>query len=77
MSCWPRLGQPGVCIPVTQGEMVFTALLFSIKEKLRSGELEVKGDQWPTFLYAGYDYDPEDPWNGLLRSTILVSVSRL
>lgn len=46
-----------------------------IKEKLRSGELAVSGDQWPIFLYAGYTYDPEDPWNGLLRSTLLVCVS--
>jgi hypothetical protein len=43
---------------------------------LRSGELAITGDQWPIFLYAGYTYDPEDPWNGLLRSNILVSVSQ-
>lgn len=35
----------------------------------------VTGDQWPIFLYRGYKYDPDDPWNGLLCSTILVSVS--
>jgi hypothetical protein len=44
-----------------------------IREKLRSGDLAVSGDQWPIFLYQGYRYDPEDPWNGLLRSTLLVS----
>ncbi|KIM75190.1 hypothetical protein PILCRDRAFT_681578 [Piloderma croceum F 1598] len=43
------------------------------KEKLRSGEMAVSGDHWPIFLYQGYSYDPEDPWNGLLRSNILVS----
>lgn len=43
-----------------------------VKEKLRSGEVGVSGDQWPVFLYAGYTFDPEDPWNGLLRSSILV-----
>jgi hypothetical protein len=48
---------------------------FSVKEKLKSGELVVTGDQWPIFLYAAYAYDPEDPWNGLLQSNILVSVS--
>ena len=48
-----------------------------IKAKLRSGEMAVSGDQWPIFVYQGYTYDPEDPWNGLLRSTILVSVSSL
>ena len=32
------------------------------------------GDQWPLFLYADYHYDPEDPWNGLFRSALLVCV---
>ena len=36
--------------------------------------MAVAGDQWPIFLYNGYTYDPEDPWNGLFRSIILVSV---
>ena len=35
------------------------------------------GDQWPIFLYANYTYDPEDPWNGLLRSGLLVDVRPL
>ena len=35
----------------------------------------MSGDQWPLFLYADYRYDPEDPWNGLFRSAVLVSVS--
>ncbi|KIM78735.1 hypothetical protein PILCRDRAFT_75154, partial [Piloderma croceum F 1598] len=43
-----------------------------IKEKLCNGEISVLGDHWPVFLYHGYNYDPEDPWNGLLRSTLLV-----
>jgi hypothetical protein len=47
------------------------------KEKLRSGEMIIPGDQWPVFLYARYEYDPDDPWKGLLRSSILVSVSSL
>lgn len=46
------------------------------REKLRSGELEVPGDQWPVFLYSGNVYDVEDPWKGLLRSSLLVSVGR-
>lgn len=46
-----------------------------VKEKLRTGEMMVPGDQWPIFLYHGFAYDPEDPWNGLFRSTILISVS--
>ena len=47
------------------------------KEKLKSGELIVAGDQWPIFLYSGYIYDLEDPWNGLFCSAILVLVSCL
>ncbi|KAG2344777.1 hypothetical protein BDR05DRAFT_975322 [Suillus weaverae] len=42
------------------------------KQSLKSGETAVCGDQWPMFLYAGYVYDPKDPWKGLLRSEILV-----
>lgn len=47
----------------------------SIKQSLRSGETTVTGDQWPIFLYSGFNYDADDPWNGLFRSTLLVSVS--
>ncbi|KAI6039584.1 hypothetical protein EDC04DRAFT_2867958 [Pisolithus marmoratus] len=43
-----------------------------IRAKLHSSQLQVAGDQWPLFLYAGYSYDVEDPWNSLLRSTLLV-----
>jgi hypothetical protein len=45
-----------------------------IKDKLQSGEMAVSGDQWPLFLYQEYRYDADDPWNGLFRSSILVSV---
>jgi len=44
-----------------------------IKAKLRSGELVIPGDQWPAFLYAGQNFDPEDPWKGLFMNSILVS----
>ncbi|KJA12894.1 hypothetical protein HYPSUDRAFT_107432, partial [Hypholoma sublateritium FD-334 SS-4] len=43
-----------------------------VKEKLRTGEYSVSGDQWPIFLYASYKYDDADPWKGLLQSAILV-----
>lgn len=52
-------------------------MFLSVKEKLKSGEIAVSGDQWPIFLYAGYVYDSEDPWNGLFRSSLLVYVSQL
>ncbi|KAG2062737.1 hypothetical protein BDR04DRAFT_1039847 [Suillus decipiens] len=42
------------------------------RAKLQSSEIVVTGDQWSLFLYADYHYDPEDPWNGLLRSALLV-----
>ncbi|KAG0703973.1 hypothetical protein DFH29DRAFT_998029 [Suillus ampliporus] len=42
------------------------------KQSLKSGETAVCGDQWPMFLYAGYVYNSEDPWKGLLRSKILI-----
>jgi hypothetical protein len=48
--------------------------LCSIKMKLKSGEIAVSRDQWPIFLYAGYNYNLEDPWNGLLQSHILICV---
>ncbi|KIM60075.1 hypothetical protein SCLCIDRAFT_26865 [Scleroderma citrinum Foug A] len=38
-----------------------------------NGQIQVAGDQWPVFLYANYTYDPEDPWNGLLQSSLLIS----
>lgn len=44
------------------------------RTKLENGELQVIGDQWPIFLYANYMYDSDDPWNGLLRSGLLVAV---
>ena len=45
-----------------------------IKEGLRTGHLKLSSDQWPLFLYKQYTYDPDDPWKGLLRSTILIFV---
>jgi hypothetical protein len=65
----PECGFPFFCPPP------FYDIVCSTKEKLRSGEMVIPGDQWPIFLYARYEYDPEDPWKGLLRSSILVSVS--
>ncbi|KAG2361772.1 hypothetical protein BDR07DRAFT_1286182, partial [Suillus spraguei] len=42
------------------------------KHSLKSSETVVYGNQWLIFLYVGYEYDPEDPWKGLLRSEILI-----
>jgi hypothetical protein len=49
-------------------------LFVSVKERLKSGEMMVAGDQWPVFLYQDYAYDPEDPWEGLFRSSLLVTM---
>jgi hypothetical protein len=55
---------------------IYLLQIFSrVKEKLRSGEMAVSGEHWPIFVYQGNNYDPDDPWHGLLRSSILVSVS--
>ncbi|KAG6914296.1 hypothetical protein DXG01_001249 [Tephrocybe rancida] len=43
-----------------------------VKEKLKSGELLVSGDEWPVCIYHGYTYGPEDLWNGAFRSLLLV-----
>ncbi|KAF8835988.1 hypothetical protein BDN67DRAFT_992258 [Paxillus ammoniavirescens] len=43
------------------------------RAKLVNSQIQVAGDQWPVMLYANYTYDPEDPWNGLLHSRLLVS----
>jgi hypothetical protein len=37
--------------------------------------MQVPGDQWPIFIYARCEYDPEEAWNGTFRSAILVTVS--
>jgi len=55
-------------------ELHINSYVIRIKEKLRSGELTTSGDEWPVFLYHGYSCDPNDPWNGLFRSALLVKV---
>jgi hypothetical protein len=47
-----------------------------VKAKLRNGEYIIPGDQWPIFLWKNSEYNPDDPWNGFLRSKLLISVSR-
>lgn len=47
------------------------------REELRLGVLVPSGDQWPRFLYRNFEYDPDNPWEGLFRSGLLLSVSLL
>ena len=42
--------------------------------KLASGEIVVRGDQWPLLVYAKQEFNPEEPWDGLFRSELLVWV---
>jgi hypothetical protein len=51
-------------------------LLVRIRRDLESGKVIPSGDLWPRFLYQGYKYNSNDPWDGLLRSSLLVKVSR-
>ncbi|RXW13507.1 hypothetical protein EST38_g12348 [Candolleomyces aberdarensis] len=44
----------------------------SVKQKLRLGELIPTPDQWPIFLYEGLKFNPEDPWEGLLKGHLMV-----
>ncbi|KAG2090477.1 uncharacterized protein F5147DRAFT_748222 [Suillus discolor] len=70
---------------VPRGQVVILPLSQNIKSGRRfnhevtgldwsniDGETMVSGDQWPVFLYAGYKYDSEDLWKGLLCSKILI-----
>lgn len=47
---------------------------YRVRAKLSSGEMAVCGDQWPMLVYANQEYDPEEPWEGLFRSRLLVWV---
>jgi hypothetical protein len=46
-----------------------------IRQQLRNKELTVSGSHWPIFLYQNERFNQDDPWQGLFRSKILVSVS--
>ena len=47
-----------------------------IRTRLSSGEMTVHGDQWPLLVYANQEFNPEEPWDGLFRSQLLVWVSK-
>jgi hypothetical protein len=36
--------------------------------------LTVCSNQWPMLMYANLEYDPNDPWSGLFRSQLLITV---
>ena len=78
LSCWSQLGKYWVhtCWG-TPSLLILNNLLLRTKTKLMNGQIQVAGNQWLLFLYANYTYDAEDPWNGLLHSGLLISVSLL
>ncbi|TEB31337.1 hypothetical protein FA13DRAFT_1754812 [Coprinellus micaceus] len=43
-----------------------------IRRDLETGKIIPSGDLWPRFLYQDHQYNPTDPWKGLLRSALLV-----
>ncbi|KAL6305925.1 hypothetical protein BKA93DRAFT_730341 [Sparassis latifolia] len=43
------------------------------KQLLQDEQTVISGDQWPIFLYRNYSYNPEDPWNGLFCSALLIT----
>lgn len=51
--------------------------LTRVRAKLANGEILVAGDQWPLVVYENLVFDPDNPWVGLLRNKLLVSVSIL
>src|ERR1700759_3107887 len=75
MSCGNGLDRSGVRYQFCT--RVHTDLAYRTKEQLRSTDTMISGDQWPLFVYSGCEFDPEDPWRGLFKSSILVSVSYL
>jgi hypothetical protein len=73
LSCRNELGWARVWFTTTF-LIVQCWFIYRTRKKLKDGEMVIPGDQWPVFLYAGYMYDPEDPWKGLFRSPLLISV---
>ncbi|KAJ3521526.1 hypothetical protein NMY22_g12276 [Coprinellus aureogranulatus] len=47
-----------------------------VRRDLQSGQLVPAGDLWPRFLYKDNTYNPKDPWQGLLRSSLLLKAFR-
>lgn len=55
--------------------LLYTELHSRTRAKVKNGEIVVNGNDWPIFLYAGESFDQDDPWNGLFRGPLLVTVS--
>jgi hypothetical protein len=44
------------------------------RNRLRNGTLKPDPQDWPLFVYANYAADPENLYDGLLRSDVLIKV---
>ncbi|EGO04387.1 hypothetical protein SERLA73DRAFT_148918 [Serpula lacrymans var. lacrymans S7.3] len=42
------------------------------RTKIRNGEMEITGEQWPVVLYAECHYDPDEPWVGFVCGQLLL-----
>jgi hypothetical protein len=49
-------------------------VICSTRMGLKSGEIAVTGDVWPTFLYRDHKVSDENPWDGLFEGELLVQV---
>ena len=60
----PRLHDPKASLPswrrLEQSQVLFTFHRYRIRAKLASGEMAVRGDQWPLLMYAKREFNPED-----------------
>ncbi|KAF7976898.1 hypothetical protein HWV62_5455 [Athelia sp. TMB] len=48
----------------------------NVVEGLRSGATKLLGEHWPVFIYKDNTYDPENPWKGAFRGSLLVKAYR-
>jgi len=74
LPSWRRLERCRVNPPSRIPSRVLTRQS-RIRAKLVSGEMAVRGDQWPLLVYARQEFDAEEPWDGLFRSELLIWVS--
>ena len=46
-----------------------------MRHAFNNGDLQIRGVDMPTFLYKDYNYNPDDPEEGLFQGPFLVCVS--
>ncbi|KAF7972040.1 hypothetical protein HWV62_19169 [Athelia sp. TMB] len=48
----------------------------NVVEGLQSGVTKLLGEHWPVFIYGDNTCNPEDPWKGAFRGSLLVKMYR-